>query len=698
MATSDDQNSNNNQNDFSDTDSPNNFLGGNNKTSQNKNKQASSDRDALKFLEENDQDLKKAKQQENLAWNNLQADKINYEKQQEKWGWEKGQPYRDLSGDRDADALKENMEKSRETWLEAKGKTIAEENTLKERVAKEGALNINAIDGAVPAKEAGNKINLDPVSPVGKNNQANEGIDTAAFAEGSPHHHGSSHHASRGNQEEGISKQKEDTGPTKEDKDRFYHLTHTHYNEHSRADRASMDQLRGIKEVPDFVKKENPNWDPTMNLDQYHRSQKEHGKTQEQSNPAPDVNPGGHHHHGHHAANPQIEPAAAVVNNPLNPTSPQNGAKDSVNQPYNDFLSGRGGDLSDPNQRNSIYDGIKSGLEGNQKDNQLAVEGIKKWQDQTGTEPSAIGLTKGEPIRTLSEDIRSGAIQPTKEAESMYQQSTGKNLPGTGPMTQSEIAHADQRFGFEASNYQNGTKPGSLDSMQVQDNNGSAPRQSSPVRPEDTFGPTKINAAARMGDRDMLMAGIKESLPVGKTFEGIRNSPGASKMLEDIAKNPTKEEVGILKELTHGREEAEKFAKDASVGINPSLKDNNMQDRGNHSINLHEVPKNEYSAIIAGSSTYDTARQQGLSPRDAGATATNSAKAAYDISTKNPTLNPVAIGTKVGENSVASLQKQGSPADFAEKLKSAATDLVSLIKPQGPGQGNPLDPTAGLTK
>jgi hypothetical protein len=62
--------------------------------------------------------------------------------------------------------------------------------------------------------------------------------------------------------------------PSKEDMDRFYHLTHTRYNKHSAADRDSMAQLLGQKAVPGFVQKENPSWDPTMSMSQWHRSKR----------------------------------------------------------------------------------------------------------------------------------------------------------------------------------------------------------------------------------------------------------------------------------------------------------------------------------------------------------------------------------------------------------------------------------------
>lgn len=165
--------------------------------------------------------LEELKKKETAAWEELQRSKIRYEKEQEKWGWQVGQPYKDLRGIKEADAISEKMEKDREAWVLAKGEKIAETKKIEEQKTAEASL-----------------------------------------------HSGDPHHAMRS--------PKKDEGPTQKDKDEFYRLTHTHYNEKSRADRASMDQLRGLKEVPDFVKKENPNWDPTMSTKQWKQYEKEH--------------------------------------------------------------------------------------------------------------------------------------------------------------------------------------------------------------------------------------------------------------------------------------------------------------------------------------------------------------------------------------------------------------------------------------
>jgi hypothetical protein len=184
-------------------------------------------------------------------------------------------------------------------------------------------------------------------------------------------------------------------------------------------------------------------------------------------------------------------------------------------------------DMEDTKNKNSLYIELAEKLSyGNRDDISTALAVTSKVTELTGKEPEFEPYVAGLPKRSLGQDIRSGYITPSEEAQKMHRDLKGEDLPGIGNPSAHEIACTDAEIGARAAGFQTGHPISSMQKMLLdgeKDSVGSTGSKPFDQEGQDmTFGPSKVIKGALSNNMEEVVEGLKET-----------NSIGASKDLEN---------------------------------------------------------------------------------------------------------------------------------------------------------------------
>jgi hypothetical protein len=166
-------------------------------------------------------------------------------------------------------------------------------------------------------------------------------------------------------------------------------------------------------------------------------------------------------------------------------------------------------ELGSKSTREGMMENLRNDLE-NPKNAGRAVAALTNWESIDPKGPRGGGHGNGIE-KSLALEVRRGETNPTKEAQSLYEQTTGSPMRGKNGRTEKDIIEEEIWEGFEASGFQNGEKPKTMAREILEAAGG----WQASGKGKETWGPAKIVEGILSQDAEKAQKGFEDCAKTG---------------------------------------------------------------------------------------------------------------------------------------------------------------------------------------